>query len=44
MKNELAVWREKYIDVATVMDEFVTLRGRTVLLRDEVLYFSYHCV
>eukprot|EP00795_Rhopilema_esculentum_P009182 gene9182-16855_t len=36
VKNELAVWREKYIDVATVMDEFVTLRGRTVLLRDEV--------
>lgn len=36
VKTELALWREKYIDVATVMDEFVELRGRTVLLRDEV--------
>ena len=36
VKTELALWREKYIDVATVMDEFVDLRGRTVLLRDEV--------
>ena len=36
VKTELALWKEKYIDVATVMDEFVDLRGRTVLLRDEV--------
>ena len=36
VKEELAIWREKYIDVTSVYDEFVTLRGRTVMLRDEV--------
>jgi len=36
IKEELAIWREKYVDVASVLDEFVTLRGRTVMLRDEV--------
>ena len=36
VKNELAIWKDNYVDVASVMDEFVTLRGRTVILRDEV--------
>eukprot|EP00794_Sanderia_malayensis_P009245 gene9245-10220_t len=35
VKTELAVWRENSIDVSSIMDEFVTLRGRTVMLRDE---------
>ena len=41
VKAELTKWREKYVDVATVLDEFVTLRGRTVLLRDEVRDYSF---
>ena len=42
VKAELAIWREKYTDVSFVFDEFVTLRGRTVMLRDEVGGLSYN--
>ncbi|XP_065846730.1 formin-like protein 3 [Oscarella lobularis] len=34
--RELADWRSQYIDVQAVMDEFVELRNRGSVLRDEV--------
>ena len=36
VREELNIWRDNYIDVATTLDEFVALKGRSGLLRDEV--------
>lgn len=36
VRDALKTWRDGYINVQKVMDEFVTLRERTKYLRDEV--------
>ena len=34
--DELSKWRNNYIDVSTTLDEFVSLKSRSIMLRDEV--------
>jgi hypothetical protein len=34
--HELSEWRKEFIDVQAVMDEFVSLRSRATVLRDEI--------
>uniref|UniRef100_A0A7M5X7I7 Uncharacterized protein n=1 Tax=Clytia hemisphaerica TaxID=252671 RepID=A0A7M5X7I7_9CNID len=34
--DELSKWRNNYIDVSTTLDEFVSMKSRSTMLRDEV--------
>lgn len=34
--RELNEWRKEFVDVNAIMDEFVSLKSRATVLRDEV--------
>ena len=41
MRDELKVWRENFVNIQDLMDEYVQLKERSKLLRDEV-YDVHH--
>lgn len=36
VRDELRIWRENYVNIQDLMDEYTTLKERSQLLRDEV--------
>jgi hypothetical protein len=38
VRDELRIWRENYVNIQDLMDEYIQLKERSQLLRDEVCY------
>ena len=39
MRDELRIWKENYVNIQDLMDEYIQLKERSQLLRDEVISF-----